>query len=74
MSTTALPSTAAKYYIEAAEQTYNGKKYSISPVYLALKTRLELGSCNFMINGHTFTFDGKKYYTKWSNQAIRTYQ
>lgn len=61
LSTTALPSTAAKYYIEAAEQTYNGKKYSISPVYLASKTRLELGSSDFMINGHAFTYGGKKY-------------
>lgn len=61
LSTTALPSTAAKYYISAAEQTYNGKKYVISPVYLATKTRQELGSSDFMINGHKFTYSGKTF-------------
>ena len=61
LSTTALPSSAAKYYIEAARQTYNGKTYEISPVYLATKTRLELGSSDFMVNGHSFTYGGKSY-------------
>lgn len=61
LASTALPKSAAKYYIDAADQTYNGKKYSISPVYLASKTRLELGSSDFMVNGHAFTYGGKKY-------------
>ncbi len=61
LKTTALPSSASAYYVAAAQQTYNGKKYSISPTYLAAKTRIELGSSDFMIDGHSFTYGGKKY-------------
>lgn len=48
-------SSAPSYYVSA------GKKYNISPVYLASKTRIELGSSDFMVNGHNFTYGGKKY-------------
>lgn len=58
---TGLPSNASAYYMEAAQQTYNGKTYSISPVYLAAKTRIELGNSKFMIDGHSFTYKGKDY-------------
>lgn len=61
LSTTALPESASTYYMQAAQQTYNGKTYDISPVYLATKTRIELGSSDFMINGHAFTYGGKDY-------------
>lgn len=58
---TALPPSAAAYYIAAAQQNYNGKNYTISPIYLATKTRLELGSGDFMVDGHAFTYGGKKF-------------
>lgn len=61
LSGTALPASASAYYMEAAQQTYNGKTYSISPTYLAAKTRIELGSSAFMVNGHEFTYGGKKF-------------
>lgn len=61
LSTTALPESASAFYMQAAQQTYNGTAYSISPVYLATKTRIELGSSDFMINGHSFTYEGKAY-------------
>ena len=61
LNTTALPASASAYYMQAAQQTYNGKTYTISPVYLATKTRIELGSSDFMINGHSFTYGGKNY-------------
>ena len=60
LSGTALPklnSNSAAYYVEA------GKKYNISPVYLASKTRVELGSSDYMVRGQkvTSTYDGKTY-------------
>lgn len=58
---TALPATSSSYYLDAAQQTYNGKSYSISPVYLAAKTRIELGSSDFMVNGHEFNYGGKEF-------------
>lgn len=61
LKTTALPASASAYYMEAAQQTYNGSTFSISPVYLAAKTRIELGSEDFMINGHGFTYGGKDF-------------
>lgn len=61
LKTTALPSSASAYYVAAAQQVYNGTKYNISPTYLAAKTRIELGSSDFMIDGHSFTYGGKKY-------------
>ncbi len=61
LETTALPSGASKYYMEAAQQTYNNVEYSISPIYLATKTRIELGSSSFNIDGHEFTYGGKTY-------------
>ena len=61
LSTTAMPSNASSYFMAAASQYYNGKTYSVSPVYLAAKSRVELGSSDFMINGHSFTYGGKTY-------------
>ena len=61
LSATALPEEASAYYMEAARQNYNGASYSISPIYLAAKTRIELGSGSFNIDGHEFTYGGKKY-------------
>lgn len=58
---TALPAAASSYYMEAAQQTYNGRTYSISPTYLATKTRIELGSGDTMISGKEFTYGGKKF-------------
>ncbi|MGF6375442.1 uncharacterized protein YgiM (DUF1202 family)/beta-N-acetylglucosaminidase [Clostridiales Family XIII bacterium PM5-7] len=55
LSYTGLPSAASAYYMEAAET------YDISPIYLAVKTRLELGSSSFMVDGHEFSYGGKKY-------------
>ncbi len=61
LSGTALPASASAYYMEAAQQTYNGKTYSISPIYLATKTRIELGSYSTMIDGHSFSYGGKNF-------------
>ena len=61
LKTTALPSSASAYYVAAAQQVYGGQSYNISPTYLAAKTRIELGSSDFMIDGHSFTYGGKKY-------------
>ncbi|HIV81015.1 MAG TPA: SH3 domain-containing protein [Candidatus Avanaerovorax faecigallinarum] len=58
LSGTALPNVdtnAASYYIEAANE------YGISPVFLASKTRLELGTSAFCVDGHSFTYNGKNY-------------
>ena len=38
-----------------------GKKYDISPMYLASKAFAELGTSDFMMNGHKFTYGGVKY-------------
>ncbi|MBR2548029.1 MAG: hypothetical protein IKF07_07565 [Eubacterium sp.] len=38
-----------------------GKKYDISPMYLASKSFAELGTSDFMMNGHKFTYGGVKY-------------
>ena len=61
LTTTAMPDKASSYFMAAASQTYNGRTYSVSPVYLAAKSRVELGSSDFMINGHQFTYGGKTY-------------
>lgn len=61
LKNTALPSSASAYYMAAAQQVYNGRALNISPTYLSAKTRIELGSSDFMINGHAFTYGGKKY-------------
>ncbi|MDD6043912.1 MAG: SH3 domain-containing protein [Eubacteriaceae bacterium] len=45
LSKTAVPVSYSSTYMEA------GQKYNISPVYLASKTYLELGSSDYMING-----------------------
>lgn len=45
----------AKAFVEA------GKKYDISPVYLGAKSYSELGTSTFMINGHSFSYGGKRY-------------
>lgn len=61
LSATALPKAAAGYYIEAAEQEYEGETYSVSPVYLAARTRQEIGSTTFTISGDPFSYGGKMY-------------
>lgn len=38
-----------------------GKKYDVSPIYLASKCIQELGSYTSMVNGHTFKVNGKTY-------------
>ena len=55
LASTAIPTSYSTSYMTAAA-TYN-----ISPVYLAAKTKLELGSSSFMVDGHEFTYNGKTY-------------
>ena len=38
-----------------------GKKHDVSPVYLASKSFSELGTSDFMMNGHKFKYKGIKY-------------
>ena len=38
-----------------------GKKYNISPMYLASKSFAELGTSAFMMDGHKFKYGGVKY-------------
>ena len=38
-----------------------GKKYDISPLYLASKSFAELGTSTFMMDGHKFKYGGIKY-------------
>lgn len=45
----------AKYFEKA------GKKYNISPLYLASKSYSELGPSSSMMNGHEFKYKGIKY-------------
>ena len=45
----------AKAFVKA------GKKYDISPLYLAAKSFSELGTSTFMMDGHEFEYDGVKY-------------
>lgn len=45
----------AKYFVQA------GKKYNISPLYLASKSYSELGTSGYMMDGHKFTYKGIKY-------------
>ena len=55
LSSTAIPTSYSSSYMLA------GDTYDISPVYLAAKSKLELGSSSFMVDGHTFTYNGKTY-------------
>jgi|GEM_PF-1948284 len=61
ISSMAMPAEASAYYMEAAQQSYNGKSYSVSPIYLASKSRVELGTSDFMVNGHSFTYGSNTY-------------
>lgn len=70
---TALPKEASAYYMSAGSQDYNGIKYEISPIYLAVQTRLELGRGDFMINGHQFTYGGKEYKNCYNTYNIGAY-
>lgn len=45
----------AKVFVKA------GKKYKVSPLYIAAKSFSELGTSTFMMNGHEFTYNGVKY-------------
>ena len=45
----------SSYYVTA------GKKYHISPLFLASKSYSELGTSRKMMDGHTFTYKGVKY-------------
>lgn len=38
-----------------------GQTYNISPVYLAAKSKLELGPYDYMVSGTKFTYNGKTY-------------
>lgn len=38
-----------------------GETFDISPVYLAAKSRLELGTSDYMVSGTKFTYNGKTY-------------
>jgi|GEM_PF-1164285 len=51
----------AELYNHASYFVTAGKKYNISPVYLASKSYNELGTSDFMINGHQFTYGGITY-------------
>ncbi len=55
LASTAIPTKNSSSYMEA------GVTYNINPVYLAAKSRLELGSSSFMVDGHQFTYGGKTY-------------
>ena len=55
LSATAIPQKYSSSYMAA------GAEYNISPIYLANKSRLELGSSSFMVDGHQFTYGGKTY-------------
>lgn len=45
----------ASYYLEA------GKKYNVSPIHLASRTRQEIGSSTSVISGMEFSYNGKTY-------------
>jgi len=55
LSETAIPQKYSSSYMTA------GSTYGVSPVYLAAKSRLELGTSSFMVDGHEFTYNGKTY-------------
>ncbi len=55
LANTAIPTSASTYYMTA------GKNYDISPVYLAAKSRIELGTSDYMVSGTKFTYNGKTY-------------
>jgi len=55
LASTAIPKSYSSSYMTA------GVTYNISPVYLAAKSKLELGSSSFMVDGHQFTYGGKTY-------------
>lgn len=55
LSETAIATKYSTSYMTA------GSTYGISPVYLAAKSRLELGTSSFMVDGHEFTYNGKTY-------------
>lgn len=67
LSTTAIPSSYSSSYMTA------GVTYGISPVYLAAKSRLELGSSSFMVDGHQFTYGGKTYKGYYNAYNIGAY-
>ena len=55
LSETAIAPKYSSSYMKA------GEAYNISPVYLAAKSRLELGSYDYMVSGTKFTYNGKTY-------------
>ncbi|MBR3785106.1 MAG: SH3 domain-containing protein [Firmicutes bacterium] len=55
LSETAINQKFSSSYMKA------GETYNISPVYLAAKSRLELGPYDYMVSGTKFTYNGKTY-------------
>ena len=55
LSATAIDPKFSSSYMKA------GETYNISPVYLAAKSKLELGPYDFMVSGTKFTYNGKTY-------------
>ena len=48
-------------YAQAKTFVKAGKKYDVSPLYLAAKSFSELGASTFMMDGHEFEYKGIKY-------------
>ena len=67
LSSTAIPLSYSSSYMAA------GVAYDISPVYLAAKSKLELGSSSYMVDGHQFTYGGKKYKGYYNAYNIGAY-
>ena len=66
---TKIPVARASSYMQAAED------YDVSPVYLAAKSKVELGNYDTMISGGSFTYQGKTYkgyYNAYNIGAYRT--
>lgn len=55
LSETAIDPKFSSSYMKA------GETYNISPVYLAAKSKLELGPYDYMVSGTKFTYNGKTY-------------
>ena len=69
LENTAIPTKRASSYMQAA------KDYDISPVYLAAKSKVELGGYDDMVSGDAFSYNGKTYrgyYNAYNIGAYRT--
>ena len=67
LSSTAIPLSYSSSYMTA------GVTYDISPVYLAAKSRLELGSSDYMVSGRKITNSSGKTYPAYNAYNIGAY-